>query len=458
MQITVRTRWRQHVSLVCWALCLGVAAPAWGQMSSGLISQQQAASVGLKRAWFARAEVNTARSSVVDWILSGDQLLIVTDAGVIQAIDADTGQTLWVTQFGNPNYPSLGPDANEKFVAVINGSTLYLLDRASGRIQSERRIGGAPGAGPAVGKNFVFVPTINGLIEGYPLDLEVPKYKRWFYKSFGRTMAPPLVTPESLAWTTDAGFLYVAGAVKPGVRFRLETLGEFDARPAYRAPLIYAVSLAGEVFAVHEKEGTLQWRYMTGYPTSRAPAAVGDKLFVTSEEPMLHCVDATTGLPQWESLGLAQFAAVTKSHVYGVDRYGTIHILNIADGAPLGRIPTGGTLTALVNDQTDRLFLISDSGLVQCLHEIGADKPTYYAEPLAVNGEAAAETKPQDDEYRGDGEPATEPAATPQETNPFDESATDTAGGDLFGAPADEAQPPAEEESDFGTDEANPFE
>ncbi|MEX2091551.1 MAG: PQQ-binding-like beta-propeller repeat protein, partial [Pirellulales bacterium] len=321
-----------------------------------------------------------------------------------------------------------------------------------------------PGAGPAVGKNHVFVPTMNGLIEGYPLDLNAPKYKKWFYQSFGRTMAPPLVTPESLAWTTNAGFLYVAGAVTPGVRFRLETLGEFDARPAYRAPLIYAVSLAGEVFAVNEQHGTLQWRYITGYPTSRAPAAVADRLFVTSEEPMLHCVDASTGLPQWASLGLAQFAAVTKSHVYGVDRYGTIHILNIADGAPVGRIPTGGTVTALVNDQTDRLFLISDSGLVQCLHEIGADKPTYYAERPAAMNEAAGEPKPQDEEYRGDGQPATEPAAKPaivpavppQEASPFDEPSSEAAGEDPFGTPAEEAKSPAEE-SDFGTDEANPF-
>jgi outer membrane protein assembly factor BamB len=448
--------------MVCLALAAGAAAPARAQLSSGLISQQQAASIGLKRAWFARAELDPSRSKVVDWILSGDMLLILTDSGVIHALDADTGKSVWVTQFGNPNYPSLGPDANDEFVAVVNGSTLYLLDRASGRIQSQRAIGGAPGAGPAVGKNYVFVSTINGLIEGYPLDLSAPKYRKWFYQSFGRAMVSPLVTPTSVAWTTERGYLYVSGADKPGVRFRLETLSQFDARPAYRAPLIYAVALSGELFAVHEQNGTLVWRYMTGYPTNRAPAAVGDRLFVTSEEPMLHCVDASTGLPEWQALGLAQFAAVTKSHVYGVDRYGTIHILNVADGAPVGRIPTGGTVTALVNDQTDRLFLISDSGLVQCLHEIGADEPTYYAEQPAAKEELA---KPQEEEYREDGqpttEPTTEPAATPalppQDASPFDEPAIDEGSASPFESDAEEAAPAAEE-SDFGTDDENPFE
>lgn len=426
------SRWWRHATLICVALVVGAAAPANAQLSSGLISQQQAASAGLKRAWFAHAKLDPSRSKVVDWILSGDQLLILTNSGVIHAIDANTGKSNWATQFGDPDHPSLGPDANDKFVAVINGSTLYLLDRASGRIQSQREIGGAPGAGPALGENYVFVPTLDGLVEGYPLDLSAPKYRKWFYQSVGHAQVSPLVTPESVAWTTDRGYLYVSGAVTPGVRFRLETMGRFDARPAYRAPLIYAVALSGELFAVHEQNGTLQWRYMTGYPTNRAPAAVGERLFVTSEEPMLHCVDASTGLPLWRSLGLAQFAAVTKSRVYGVDRYGTIHILNIADGAPVGRIPTGGTVTALVNDQTDRLFLISDSGLVQCLHEIGADEPTHYAkQPVAKEGS----TKPPEETELGEeSQPATEPAR-----------------------PARPADQPAMEKSGFGTADEDPF-
>lgn len=455
-EIAISRRWRR-AALVGVVLIAGAAAPASAQLSSGLISQQQAASVGLKRAWFAHAKLDPSRSKVVDWILSSDQLLILTDSGVLHALDANTGKTNWVTQFGNPDYPSLGPDANDQFIAVINGSTLYLMDCASGRIQSQRAIGGAPGAGPAVGKHYVFVPAINGLVDGYPLERGAPKYRKWFYQSFGRALVPPLVTPKSVAWTTDRGYLYVSGAVTPGVRFRLETTGQFDARPAYRAPLIYAVALSGELFAVHEEDGTLEWRYTTGYPTSRAPAAVGERLFVSSEEPMLHCVDAGTGRFQWQAPGLAQFAAVTKSHVYGVDRYGTIHILNVADGAPVGRIPTGGTVTALVNDQTDRLYLISDSGLVQCLHEIGADKPTYYAQQPAT--ETKEESKPhdqvQEEAYNQDSKPATKPAPPPA-AKPAAAPVVPPQDFNPFGSNAGEATPAAEE-SNFGTDDANPF-
>ena len=170
---------------------------------------------------------------------------------------------------------------------------------------------------------------------------------------------------------------------------------------------------------------------------------------------MLHCVDASTGAPQWRAPGISEFAAVSKSRVYGVDRYGTIHILNIKDGATVGLIPTGGVLNALVNDQTDRLFLISENGLVECLHEIGADKPTYYAKSPAAakEGEKEGEGK---EEYQGDGQPATTPVEAPAVKPATPPAAAPTDSGNPFGEPAAASATPAEE-SDFGTGDENPF-
>ncbi|MGD9636855.1 MAG: PQQ-binding-like beta-propeller repeat protein [Pirellulales bacterium] len=451
MHLIYAIRFRRPALVVWMLIAGGLAASADAQLTSGLISQGDAASAGLKRAWFARAEVNPARSHVVDWVLADDELLILTDLGVLQALDANTGQTLWTTQFGNPNYPSLGPGSNGEYVAVINGSTLYLLDRKSGKIQSQRKIGGAPGAAPALGKDHVFVPTLTGLIEGYPLEPNAAEYERWFYQSYGNTMVAPLVTPHSVVWSTDRGYLYVSGSTTPGVRYRLEAGDEFDARAAFQEPLIYAVTRSGELFALDEESGALRWRYMTGFPTDRAPAAVGTRLFLTSDEPMLHCLDAKTGLPQWQVPGIDQFAAATKNHVYGVDRFGTIHILNIADGSPVGRIANDGSLKALVNDQTDRLFLISEAGLVQCLHEIGADKPTHYGAAPKTEAPSGAGQEPAA-EQTGESQPATAPAVNA----PAEEPAATTE--NPFSAGAQEAAPPAKEESSFGTGDENPFE
>lgn len=448
-------------SLVVGALgglsLLLASTSASGQFGSGLISQQQAHRGGMERAWFARASVNPARSEVVRWILSGDQLLVVTNAGVIQALDANTGQSQWVTAVGNPEFPSLGPATNEKYAALVNGSTLYLLDRANGRILSERRIGGAPGAGPALSKEYVFVPLVTGRIEGY--QLEDPKGTPWFYQSFGRVMVPPRTTPNSVVWATDAGYLYVARTDPPRTRFRLETMSNFVAQPAYQSPLIYGITMAGGLFAVDERMAERRWKYTTGFPTERAPAVVGEHLYVTSDEPMLHSVNAKTGLSEWEAPVISQFAAASKLHVYGVDRFGTIHVLDKESGASLGRYPTGGVITALVNDQTDRLFLMTKNGLIQCLHEIGATEPTYYVKKAVEEEEPekeAAET------------PVVESRVDrPEPTRPSSETEEEDATGDEgtpFGLPSTPQNPfglPTEEPSGanpFGVDDENPFE
>ncbi len=76
-------------------------------------------------------------------MLHGDRLTVLTSAGVVQEFNALTGETLWTAAVGNESYPSLGPSCSDQYVALVNGSTLYVLDRADGRPVVIRRIGGA---------------------------------------------------------------------------------------------------------------------------------------------------------------------------------------------------------------------------------------------------------------------------------------------------------------------------
>jgi hypothetical protein len=227
------------------------------------------------------------------------------------------------------------------------------------------------------------------------------------------------------------------------VRFRVEAGAGFDASQAYLAPMIYAVTRVGELLAVDEKSGAVRWRYLTGYPTDRTPAAVGDRVYVASQQPALHCLDATTGIAHWEAPGISQFAAAGKSHVYGIDQYGALTEVDAATGAQTGRIQSGDMMQGLVNDQTDRLYLISGKGLVQCFHEIGLAEPLHYgpAPPAAESKE-----KPQGGpEYQG-GAPAAAKSEAAPPAKPTPPQRPQPAAENPFGA-----APPA------AGDDSNPF-
>ena len=409
------------------------ATPAWA--AQRLSTPEEARSLGLKRAWFAQVRLDPARNRVERAILKGDRLYVLTTAGVLQEFNAATGETQWIAPIGNPNYPSLGPAASDNHVALLNGSTLYVLDRIDGRPVVIRPVGGAPGAAPAVGEKYVFVPLVRGRVEAYSLGEQ--KFTPWYYQSYGRAMVPPLATPQSFVWTTDSGHMYVGDAENLAVRFRLETASEIVAPPAYEKPYVYAATSSGEMFAMHEMTGGRRWKYATGFPVTRAPAAIADRVFVTSEEPALHCVDAKRGVSLWEAPKISQFAAVSKDRVYGVDDLGRIVALDAKTGSLLRRMPTDGETYALVNDQTDRVYLVSDEGVVQCFHELGADKPLQHK---PVKTEQPGETS---------ADPSAPAPSVPIEAKPTDPSQPDEGDKESpFEVEAEEAEMPAGESED----------
>lgn len=270
-----------------------------------------------------------------------------------------------------------------------------------------------------------------------------------------------MATAKSICWATDLGYLYV-GRLKPlKLLFRLETGGEIVASPASMDPYLLVGSMNGNLYCIHEQSGLERWRHITGYPIPATPAVVGNQIFVTSSEPSLHVLDATTGIPQWTTTGITQFVALGKQHLYGTDPYGSLVALDAKTGGIVGRLPrdrgpSSSALSpgneqgpALVNDQSDRIYLVSDTGLVQCLHERGLSEPIVYRQLSGDSEEGAdrAAARAQD------GSEALDQDASPfTEVGPArDDSAADTA--------PDTEKPtdtPTASDDPFGMDD-NPF-
>ncbi len=402
--------------------------------AQSLVHNQVAARVGLERAWFTQVRVDPSRHKVVHWLLAKDRLYALTSGGTVQAIDAETGQTLWTSELGTGHSAAAGVAVNNKLLALLGAGRLYVMDRFDGRHLWSRRVGGAASAAPALSDSYAYVVLISGRVEGYRLD--VPDEYVWQYQSHGRTFQSPTTTGNVVSWPTDTGLLYVGEADSPRVLFRVETNDEIVTAPAEQEPYLFVASLDGYLYCFHEESGREQWRYATGFAVTSQPAIVGEKAYVASEGPTLHAVDAVTGNGLWQVDGAKQFVALGEMHTYGMDRYGTLMVIDNESGSVAGRLATGSMNTAIVNDQSDRIFLISDRGLVQCLHEIGAEEPTWYrSEDLAPDAEAEdGEEGAEAAEATGEA-PAAEPADT-DEPNPF------------------EAEEDAEEPED---DDSNPF-
>jgi outer membrane protein assembly factor BamB len=312
---------------------------------------------------------------------------VQTSRGAVALLDGETGRTLWATQVGPPDRVSTEPDANEEFVAVVNGSSLYVLDRLTGHVLWQRTMGGVPGAGPAVTTTHAFVAMLNGRIEGYDLKLGA-KQKPWNYKSAGRISVPPVASAQSVCWTTRQGYFYVADPNADGVRYRLETRAAIESRPACWSPHVFAGSTDGFLYSLNELSGKLDWKFPVGDAIYSSPVAIEDKVFVVSEFAGLYCLDSKLGEPLWLAPGITQFVSMSPSRVYAIDRRGGLVALDAKSGTPLGSMPLAGTVIKLPNGQSDRLYLASNSSVVQCLREIALKSPVMHIPPAAVDDKA----------------------------------------------------------------------
>ncbi len=465
---------------------------------SGLIREDVANRVGLTRSWFTRVQLDSARSRVAHvrqhvsstnafsaWEVTHDRgkliyterdlddfgeelgkekaeklarekveslqlanlnpkitaqvipevtIYVMTDGGVVHAIDAQTGRTRWFTRVGNPDYPVEATGANDQYVAVLNGSTLFVLDQEKGEIAWRRQVIGAPGAGPVVTDRMVFVPMASGSVEGYQLEdhRQVP----WVYRSHGRAVVQPIWTGYSVAWPTDRGHLYVAEGNNAAIQFRLEASKPIVSQAARLAPSrIVVASIDGYVYCLHEQSGNLIWRFSTGEPIVRAPVVVGDHVYVVTDENSLFRLSTANGLDDWSTTGVSGILSVSKNRIYCVGRVGRMVILDRDSGSQLATIPTETLDVQFFNTSTDRIVLGTSEGIIQCLHEFQNHWPLIHApleeapaddkkaKPAAAAPAAAAPAADPNpfgtDPFGGGGTPATEPPAAGGGTDPF---------------------------------------
>ncbi len=398
----------------------------------GIISEPAAAQHGMARPWGVQIEMDRSRSRVRDMALYEGTLYVQTNRANISALDAETGHQLWAKVIGRPDFPSVPLVIDGDLLATINGSEIYVCNRYNGELLYQNRIAGSPNGSPALSDDLIFVPTAAGAVLAYRLELQgdaridlgtskrelspeekvaTESYRRanlrlrqdhntpTVCQSKGRACVQPLVVrqdreEEIIAWPTDRGVLSVARVDRRDLgvmtlKYEVRTDAAILAKLAYLPPdpkvrgdvgVLFATSTNGYIYAVSEKRGDMLWKYPTSEPLYQPPAVVDDHIFVVSQLGGMFCCQARTGKQLWWVPEVMQFVAVSKQRVYAADRAGRTQVFDLKTGTRLDVLSTELLPIKLFNSQTDRLYLVTDTGLVQCLHEIEQTKPILHGE------------------------------------------------------------------------------
>jgi outer membrane protein assembly factor BamB len=362
---------------------------------------------------------------------------------MLHALHAETGQSLWAEQVGASNHPTLPAAVSSKYVAVVNGSSLYVLSRFNGKLLWKTRLEHVPGAGAGLSERHVYVPMTNGLVYAYRLEpaenpaeqlrkeqkveltaeekeaieaqnlegirISQEKTPPLVCTSFGQVLVRPLVTRqtealENVAWTTSRGMLFVGEVDAEGEhfisRYHLVTNGPMTTEPAYLpadvnvvgdSGVIYGASEDGFVYAVRETDGELLWRFSTGDPIIERAVVAGLRVYVPTQTEGMYCLDAKTGQQVWWAPHIRRFIAASKQRIYTADKVGRVVVLNANSGARLDTVYLGPRSILMTNDWNDRIYVASPTGLVQCLREIELSQPVVHRQTVTAIQKQAAE-------------------------------------------------------------------
>lgn len=403
--------------------------------------------IGMKGAQEKAAELlkkiqkqdNTAKMQKI--VVPRVLLVAVTQRGVVQAFDGESGKSLWRKIVGEPHQGVTRAASNEELTAVVVGIRLFVLQNSDGEVRFSRKFDNIPGAGPTLSDQYCYIPMIRGRVESITLDGKVAHDR--LYMSPGQVRVSPTYTSRSIAWPSTKGHMYVANAHSRGVRFRLETNGGINSQVSYVAPdKLIATSLDGYVYCVTEGGGNIVWRYSVAEPMHDSAILINDACFVHTKRDSLVCLDVAKGTLRWYRPQVRRILAATDQHVFCMDTRNSLVALDQKSGGQISRLALPNVDFVVENKQTDRVYVGTKKGLLQCVHHSHIEFPIPHGGAPEVKNPAAE--KKEEDAATDDAK-AKAPAkpAKPAGGGGNDPFGAPAGGNDPFGAaPAKGAAPP----------------
>jgi hypothetical protein len=196
------------------------------------------------------------------------------------------------------------------------------------------------------------------------------------------------------------------------VRYRLQALDTITAHSTFMPNRLFVASHDGNVYAMHEYSGDVEWRFTAGEPIPHPPVVVGDAVFVVTDRAGMYRVSAQTGEELWWTPQVKRFVSASQDKIYCMSDAGRLLIIDQETGGRIGAIPAQGFDLEFINWRTDRLYLGTMFGVIQCLHDVEQEWPLVH-----VAGESLVDEEVPEVEQKGLDEVAADEA--PKEADPF---------------------------------------
>ncbi len=342
----------------------------------------------LKVKWTASLAINNLGDSSP--VYANGTIYLTNASGTLNAYDAIAGTQKW--QFdpktGFVNLGSALVDATNNLVFLGSlahqnpgsPSPFYALDAQSGALLWSVILPNNQYSFPSLAFQTVYIGTSlandnSGTV--YGLD-ETTGNVNWHYTTVGgvwTAIGADTSTNTVFASSGDPGFdVFAFNATTGAVRWQIQVPNSFaDLDPGSGLPvangLVYTSSKNGNVYALHENDGTVAWSRQIAKisvdDVSTPAIASNGVLYVGSRDGFLYALNATTGAVIWKAAHVGPVdssPAIANGVVYFASLNNVFYALNASTGALLWSFTTGSKSYASPIVVNGWLYCGSDDG------------------------------------------------------------------------------------------------
>ena len=331
---------------------------------------------GVEPAWSVDVRGEVQSRLVRD---DGDLLLVSSMGDDLIALDAANGRERYRVRTGGPVFSACHVDGDTVYLSSAD-HRVYAVDRETGRSKWTVELGGAVLAGPSVAKGVLCVGTTDTKI--YGLDAATGS-RRWTVQGKNMFQSKTATDGERFfvgGWDNhfrciDAETGHVVWDLELGRKQRFDNFSAFA--PAITAPAVgdgkvFVSTNDGILHALDVADGREAWRVDWKKMGYSSPLFRDGRVYCAlSDEGKVFCVDAASGEMEWTAdtgsvIYDSSFCAdASGEHVFIGNVDGTLNCLSAAGGKVLWRYRLGpGHLLGSPAADDGKVYMGSMSGTV----------------------------------------------------------------------------------------------
>lgn len=252
-----------------------------------------------KRKWLYTAEDGFGATPLV---MKG-RVFIGDLEGIFHCVSVDTGKKIWAFDAGSQIHSSANYLNSDAIVFGDDGSDIYTLSAADGKVLWQSHAGDRVNGAPAVAGGSVFVSGCDAQLRAMAAT---DGKEQWTTDLSALAPGSPAITANEIVIGTDQGrVVCLPRAGKANVKPLWVFEGVGGQAMVYSSPAVsdgFVVFGARDrnVWAVGLADGKPKWSFPTRGDVDASPVISGGRVYAASKDKRLYVLDLHTGKQLWE--------------------------------------------------------------------------------------------------------------------------------------------------------------